>query len=445
MESRTPAERVKPTYISDLLDALHHQATQPLGNDRRSGAFAKAVAYLLDTTSYAHEMNGQDAAVECVLGDPDLSSVIMDIVQTRNAMYGMPDDQSYMAPSHLANLLMRAVQADQLRRDTPYSLDYAEHTRYPQDYTSPAAWLHTIKEILRNPDRAEMLSIIMYNYDLLSNIPQRAAALELGGRALQQAGLLASNPLVYHIGCSQQDIEKKLVLKRRLPWPRHQYRPLQAVQAETLQPFPKLQTYINQRLNRHWTTRLHVGFDIRDTNDPLTKFVAAACRFYPSELLDPVRLAEVAVLAKSAPKTVRFLYGDFADYSLQSISRDLGVSPDHAKADIAFFSFSLYQQSTVKQGVMIQKAIDCLTDNGWVFILDFVHRDPKAPHKLRFEKDWSSQSYLCRLLAIAKTDPTRTPQELFVFENGRVERVRLGMALVATAGNTAIPFSYRPH
>ncbi|HSX36814.1 MAG TPA: class I SAM-dependent methyltransferase [Patescibacteria group bacterium] len=345
-------------------------------------------------------------------------------------------------PSLQANILLRSIQKQLLRRENKYPKQFP----YPEPYESVLAWRKDIRalSVSDTTERAELIHDLSTRYPL-SNIVERYKAFSLITQLMR--GRFDRRPNIIDVGCSQNLGLKKLALK-----PMESDKPWQpavsfgsfgevVVTGGSKQRNQDRSDTINKLLRYNRAIGNSVGIDIEPIDDPDVKEFARACSFYPSELLPaqptkplvaeldnppPVdQAAEYDFLDSLNPDQpkISFFQGDFTNLDTAELTKKTGVS----SADMVTISTVLDQVSQEARDSMLATARRLVKPHGLIVVQDFVHA--LSPTELEFYDNWFEQPYRYRTLISDGESSFTEFHELFRWYNGRCKRLQLGRAI----------------
>lgn len=392
-----------PSPIESLIRQLELETDKPPGNDPRIAAFARV-------------------ALRRVREDHKWSSIVHDFLTER------PD----LSPSYRSNLFLRAVQADQI----------ANNQNYPKAHENTEVWEHTFDDIGQDFERLGQIVVNLHGSNTMSNIAERYKAIKM---VLLMMGHRFDDVSILDIGCSLNHGLKQLVLNKGGSFSRYKFGKVEVSIGPDIGEDPSLQipslgytAMFNRLMNRKRANiGPSLGVDIMNSEDPVIQEWAISCSFYPSELLDTRRVRNARRLEKKQPKQVGFYREDFTDLDHKRFREKSPVS----SYDVVVLSTILYQLNPEERAAMIANAKKYTSPDGLIIIQDFasLKTDPiSSMRTLEFDDHWYAHPYKYRTYVIDMQDPDEQLQEIFLWENGRCDRVALGTGRIAVK-NAFVP------
>ncbi|GAC1386920.1 MAG: hypothetical protein NVS1B7_6690 [Candidatus Saccharimonadales bacterium] len=372
--------------LAALLQWTEHESRKPTGEDVRIAAFAEAVHdEMLESRAFAIE--------------------IIDFIKLRHDI---------VTPAHMLNQLLRCYQADLIEHDATY----------PVPYTEPAVWRKAFNDIAADVDRSSQFFVSIRN-SVSSNKADRYKGLGIAVGLLKPD--IASQPLdILDVGCSQNHGLKQLAAADAYPFIPVKAGTLGGDEADPDNLEFEVDNEITSVLNRHVGKLLvknWLGVDLYDINNPDHRRWAESCSYYPSEMLDPTRNHEFAVLENINVSNLHFFRDDFA----HPVKPDAFAQQVPQKGyDAIFFSTMLYQATDEDRTIMRDRARQLVHPDGLIVYQDFA--DVTCDGDMRFLPEWSNWTYRTMV---------ETPQsgeqvsEIIRWRNGRCLEAQLGSKALA--------------
>lgn len=336
--------------------------------------------------------------------------------ETRDFIKDLFAHRKDIAPSYAANLLLRGFQK-QLLRD-------ADRFDYPTSFDKTEPWRAAIREVLEDPVRSEELVLDMFIRDVQSNIAERYKSFKLIMQAMKSR--IGERPKVMDIGCSQNQGLKKLALGR----PFGEVEVVNDGEGESIID-PNLTKKVNAELAKPFRIGTGLGIDIMPMNDPRVREWAKSCSFYPSELLDQELIDEYDLINQhDRVDNIGFDTYDFTSEALYRLSHD----QFRGNFDVITLSTVMYQMDEDERTRMADIVRRFLAPGGIVIYQDFGEVDKGDPTKLNYYKHWFLHKFSYTTAVLDTADPRDELQEIFRWENGRCQRMAMGLGSLSING-----------
>ena len=320
------------------------------------------------------------------------------------------DHQPQLEGSHFITKILRSGQAR----------FYKNYDGYPQNIITPEAWEHCYNW-LYSPEQsylAGQFEVDIRMYPLLSNVSERYKSPSALAAIMHKLGRFATFSMV-DIGSGQLAGLKHIASE-------YPFGPVRAIRAGSRsQSSHAYQGHAFDRLaNRRTPLGQLIGVD---QYDPLvTRDLAYAYSFNPSELLDPGKVALFDALLSRTYEHVKFFRGDFTKFREEDGER---FDSQFGDIEAAFYNFStvLYQWDEPHRDLMLSIARERAQEA--VVVTDFLRIDPANPTQLIFRNNWDPQDITDFPYATVFWDQrARHPHWQIAFEwrDGRADELRVG-------------------
>lgn len=388
------------TTLESVRGVFERWITQPQGGDPRIAALSEATIEIFDTNPLFRE------AVQFMIEfheDPDINIIRKIARRAPDRIHPIP------LPLYAAHLIRVGYQSELLR---------LTGIHYPEEFITKEKCLEGWRMILDDQERFD---------DFSSNIAWRALQTNVADRYKGVKAVIInhqdrfSGPISYlDVGSSLGTGCKKLALG-------DSFRPIRRTMewygdTGLLDSKPMWNDILNRRLTSEVVIGDCVGIDVMPGNDARTRHWIFSCSFYPSELLDSSKVAEIVRLDLANPKNFHgVVRGDFSD---KSNIAEMSDRSGQAQFDVISFVTVLSQVKEEDRRLMLKNALEILSPGGLIVIQDFVQASPFGHDGLVFFPDWS-KPYFYRTVVI---DPSRgdlEPQEALHWQNSRCEELRV--------------------
>lgn len=381
--------------IDGLLESLRIKARHPDGKDKYIGAYAVAMAEVVE---------------EQREGD-----FLQTVFTHRPSLHG----------GYAANLLLRGAQKQKLDLQS----EFAERS-YPEGYDAPGKWGGFLRRLISNANDYPDFSYDMQVRNIQSNISERYKGIKLAAHMYRRS--LGENPTILDIGCSQNLGLKKIALVPRFKFDKVKVRHhgrfgISPILIDDVSRSLRANRLINSKLDIGPSVGVDLPFDER--NERQERLWARACSFYPSELLnDNLRRRYVNFQNADTPDKVKIAYADAR--SPTQLDSAVGVKQ---KFDLVSLSTILYQLSPSNRICLLENAMKKAKKDGLLVVQDFAKVVDDHDGNLEFIDDWTKQSYSYRTNIIDMKHEGAGFKEAFAWES---PRCRGGMQL--NFGNPAV-------
>lgn len=308
---------------------------------------------------------------------------------------------------HAHNHIFRAVQAQLIRRE--------EQIGYPQNFSYATDWIPELHGLLETGHSRD----IGFEVDLLIHSVQS----NVSGRYRSMAMILDALQDRYP---SSGDVQTVTALDVACSLNRGYTHLASDIPFD---PIIEAQHAHLPTVNRRIQNRIHfensLGVDLKSLNDENTRWWAEACSMYPSERLDRRLVSTYQALDSLEVPGLSFEDADFVETGPEGRWDPAGAlhpSRAHMYDVVTMYTF-LYQLSAEEYEKALHHAQAVVKPDGIIIIQDFMNTLNHDWHAVTFNS--SSEEWSYRTFALDMQQREAGLQPLFVWNNGRCERLRV--------------------
>lgn len=326
------------------------------------------------------------------------------------------DDMPDVLPSNIMRRTLKTFQ----------HLEYAANPlEFPRNRATTKDWDKAMSRLLEDVDYRDQFFGNIY-LPIMSNVSERGILL----KAVTMLHAIQAPVRVLDMGCSLNDVLKRLALEGRPDLPELAYNPV-SVMTRDGGGKPVLNTRLTARFGRFLERRPlqlgpSVGIDVIPFDrDKRLKARAVSDSRYMGELVMSKLTRQFQILADEEPEQVSFVNADAETVTEEDVGGDF---------DIAYTSTMLYQMPRESVKAILANAEAVTGPEGLIVVQDFVRRMSRSG-LLQFYKHWPPYTY--GVWVKDKSRPDLGFQKYFSAYSGRIENViprpALGRLPVAVA------------
>lgn len=326
------------------------------------------------------------------------------------------DDMPDVLPSNIMRRTLKTFQ----------HLEYAANPQeFPRNRATTKDWNKPMNRLLKDVDYRDQFFGNIY-LPIMSNVSERGILL----KAVAKLHDMQAPVKVLDMGCSLNDVLKRLALEGRPDLPELAYNPV-SVMTRNSGGKPVLNAPLSVRFGRFLGRRPlqlgpSMGIDVMPFDrDKRLKARAVSDSRYMGELVMSKLTRQFQILADEEPEQVSFVNADAETVTKEEVGGDF---------DIAYTSTTLYQMPRESVKSILANAEDIAGSEGLIVVQDFVRRMSRSG-SLQFYKHWPPYTY--GVWVKDKSRPDLGFQKYFSAYSGRVENVipqpALGRLPVAVA------------
>lgn len=400
-------EASKEDLVASLISECDHQAEHP---PSVKGVPDKYISM------FATALKGSLEEFELLEESRELLSWVVDQKRSKGPF----------PPSYIFNHIMRSVQMGSMR--DPNNPD-EDNMAFP--YETQEEWSERVYSVVSDRDAFRRIVSFMMIWNVGSDVETRAAGPKLVAHTMQKDRV--NNPddpfTLLNIGSARDHTLAMLRSNVEFPEVSVDGTELGVEQQKFLQKI------VNKLLAKDIGLGDSYGVDMWPLRDPAWSEYLESCRFYPSELHDPIKRAIYRYLESLRDEALK----DDAVSKIHHIDADYGTEKfnfrdKYEMVDMAAALTSYYQNHRKKQRAIFDASLQDVKEGGKIVIQDFCYldEDVRSKHpidRLKFLGP-TSKPYTYGTFVYDTLKPELGIQPFAYWNNGRCEIIRPAQLLI---------------